>query len=177
MGKHRRRVPIAPPIPREGDAATPTAAIPGDEAGDGRAQGTGDMANRRGIGLLAGAAAVLGAAMVPPAVPGFVAAAQTHGDEKCSPGGHVLRYTNLPTLGIREWRDTFARCDPRNGNSSNANEEDRPSRRSSGGGESSGGRPEDGDEKCGPDGYILRYDWNDYLQKGAWRSTFRRCSR
>ncbi len=134
---------------------------------------------RFGSIMLIGAVATVASPVVP--VPAAIA--QTNGDEKCSPSGQVLRYREYPALGIREWSETYRSCDPRSSSrSNNTEDEDRPARRSSreeapGGGSSGGGRPEDGDEKCGPDGYILKYSWSDYRKTGSWRETARRCSR
>ena len=130
------------------------------------------------VPLWAGAAALAVTAMIPPALPDFAAVAQAKGDQKCSPAGYVLEYRVYPSLGVREWANTYVRCDPRNGGGSS--DDDRPARWSSRddeNGGTSGGRPEDGDEKCGPDGYIMKYDWSDYLQKGSWQGTLRRCTR
>lgn len=133
------------------------------------------------VPLWTGAAALAVTAMIPPALPDFAAVAQANGDQKCSPEGYVLEYRKYSLEALTGWKNTYARCDPRNSRGSD-DENDRPSRRASrddddNGGRSSGSRPEDGDEKCGPDGYVMKYDWNDYLQKGTWRSSLRRCSR
>lgn len=131
--------------------------------------------------LWAGSAAVLCAVMMPPALPQFAAMAQANGDQKCSPEGYVLEFRKYSLEAITGWKNTYARCDPRNNR--NSDDDDRPLRRASrdddneNSGRSTGGQPEDGDEKCGPDGYIMKYDWNEYLQKGTWRSSARRCVR
>lgn len=117
--------------------------------------------------------------MIPPVLPGFAAAAQADRDQKYSPDGYVLKYRKYSLEALTAWNNTYARCDPRN--SGGSDDEDRPARRSpreddDNGGRSSSGRLDDGDEKRGPDGYIMEDDWTDCLQKGSWRRKLRRCA-
>lgn len=139
------------------------------------------MKGRSIVPIWVGGAVLVVAGVAPPVLPEFAAMAQANGDQKCSPEGYVLEYRKYSLEALTGWKNTYARCDPRNSRGSD-DEDDRPSRRASrddddNGGRSSGGRPEDGDEKCGPDGYVMKYDWNDYLKSGAWRAAGRRCSR
>lgn len=116
-------------------------------------------------------------------VPGVAMQAQD-GDEKCDLSGHQLRYRDG-----RGWVDLgkslscagpSAGRDDGDGRRSRDRDRDRDSdddgRRNSTPQRSSaydgGGEPADGDEKCGPDNYILKYD---RASLHRWTTTLRRC--
>lgn len=109
------------------------------------------------------------------------ATAQTSGIEKCSLDGYVMTY--YPALDYWQ-KSTVNRCST--DQSSNRDDDDRPSsdydrrredRRSASSADSRAGQLVDGDEKCGPDGYILKYRYSEYRKAGSWSNTFRKCSR
>ena len=119
------------------------------------------------------------------------AQAQDIGDVKCQDDGYLYRWMTIGSSGM--WMNTFQKCEPRGSSSSSSSssrnrsarddseEEDegydnrRSRRQSNYDDERSAGRPEDGDEKCGPDGNILKYRWYPALRRGSWYNTYRDC--
>ena len=90
------------------------------------------------------------------------ALASDDGDEKCGPDGYILKFdANFGSTG--RWRPTLRKCEGGGSQSSSYSS-----------GRSRSGSSEDGDEKCGPDGYVLKFDAN-FGSSGRWRPTLNKC--
>lgn len=95
----------------------------------------------------ASVAAVALAFVLPFTVPsqGF---AQQDGDQKCSPSGEILEYSEV----LKRWTSVLGKCDPTGGRSSER-------------------EPMEGDQKCSPDGFVMTYSRLTH----EWRVTPTRC--
>ncbi|WP_174285517.1 hypothetical protein [Sphingomonas bacterium] len=101
--------------------------------------------------------------------------AQSPGDQKCGANGFVLAYYN----GV--WMPTLFRCaSGGTGNRDNGgnrdNSSNRDSRRQRDDDRGSQGSLVDGDEKCGPDGYMLRFHKAiNQFGTDSWQNTYVHC--
>ncbi len=96
------------------------------------------------------------------------AMAQRNEEERCTLSGRIERYS----AALETWMPYGGSCNPNTQSGRRTNEDDRSDRSSN----ASSGSPEDGDQKCGPDGYVMVYRKYTYLKSG-WSGTGRRCSR
>ena len=95
--------------------------------------------------------------------------AQSDGESRCGADGYVERYEVSSYTGQGRWRQTLMHC------ADNSSRDRSSSRSRNYGDDDNDGGPEDGESRCGADGYVERYEVSSYSGRGRWRQTLQHC--